>query len=263
MPPSIILLGVGHVFAIRDRVKEEIFRARPAVVCLELDELRWNAITFDREMALRRGRKARGRMGWPSLERGELILRLLSWKQGSLAKAFGTQVADEMMAAKEAAEAVGARWRLIDQDTRVLRKRWMGLMTRRERAWLFFNVFLALFASRKKVEAELKEYFDDEDAFYRELAAAFPRTKVALIDERNDFMARGIERAGAGVPLVMAVVGAGHIPGIREALVRGGKLPEAIQVINLKELRAPASQSGAGGQAKAPTLPPDPPVLRP
>ena len=194
MQLTIILLGVGHVFQIRDRVKEEIFRARPSVVCLELDELRWNAILFDRQMAQRRGQKVRRRWGWPSLERGELILRLLSWKQGSLAKAFGTSVADEMMAAKEAAEAVGARWRLIDQDTRVLRKRWMGLMTRRERAWLFFNVFLALFASRKKVEAELKEYFEDEDAFYRELAAAFPRTKTALSDyqRKNDLPVTGM-----------------------------------------------------------------------
>lgn len=251
MRPTVILLGVGHVFAIRDRVKDEIYRARPSVVCLELDELRWNAIMFDRQMALKKGHKVRARWGWPSFQRGELILRFIAWKQGSLAKAFGTSQADEMVAAKEAADAVGAQCRLIDLDTRVLQKRWMGLITRRERAKLFLSAFLSLFATKKKVEAIVKEYLEDDDKMFRELAEAFPRTKTALIDERNDYMARGIERAGAAGPLVLAVIGAGHIPGIRDALVRGGTPLEAIHIINLKELREPSKD----GPVPAPTAP--------
>jgi pheromone shutdown protein TraB len=102
-----------------------------------------------------------------------------------------------------------------------------------------------VFASRKRVEKELKEFFEDEDAFVRELAAAFPQTKTALIDERNAYMARGIEAVSALGPVVVAVVGAGHVSGIRDELVRSGKDPASIRIVNLKSLQGPAEAPGA------------------
>lgn len=243
MPPSIILIGVGHVFAIRDRVKEEILRARPSVVCLELDRMRWDELLRERERRLRKEKGERGHFDWRTIGRGGIIFGLIAWKQGSLAKSFGSTVGDEMLAAKEAADEVGAQTRLIDMDTGVFVRRWMGKLSRRERAKLFLSAIGAIFASRKRVEKELKEFFEDEDSFVQELARAFPQTKTALIDERNIYMARGIEGAVGAGPVVVAVVGAGHIAGIREELLRGGRSPDAIRVVNLQALQAPASNA--------------------
>ena len=253
MSASIILIGVGHVFAIRDRVKEEILRARPSVVCLELDQMRWDELLRERERRRLKEKGERVRFDWRTIGRGGIIFALIAWKQGSLAKSFGSTVGDEMLAAKEAADEVGARTRLIDMDTAVFVRRWMGRLSRRERAKLFLSAIGAVFASRKRVEKELQEFFADEDAFVQELARAFPHTKTALIDERNVYMARGIEGAVTAGPVVVAVVGAGHIAGIREELLRGGRNPEAIRVVNLQALQAPSSGPAGGSTSPPPS----------
>src|SRR2546426_864731 len=91
-----------------------------------------------------------------------------------------------------------------------------------------------------RVEKELQEYYANEDAFVQDLARHFPATKTALIDERNAFMAAGIVRAKRAGPVVVAVVGEGHVSGIREELIRLGERPEEIQTVSLQELQGPA-----------------------
>ena len=238
----IILIGVGHVFAIRDRLKEEIIRARPSVVCLELDNLRWQMLVEARDRRARGQKELRPSFDWRGIGRGGLIFAAIAWTQARLAMSFGSQVGDEMLAAKEAADQLGVKTLLIDMDTRDFTRHWMSKLTRRERARLFLSAFAGIFASRKRVEKELKEYFEDEDAFVRELAAAFPQTKTALIDDRNAYMARGIVRAREVGPVVVAVVGAGHLAGIKDELLRRGAPPEEIRLITLQELRQPAKE---------------------
>jgi pheromone shutdown protein TraB len=254
----IILIGVAHVFSIRDRLKEEILRVRPSVVCLELDALRYQFLVEERRRKLSKERGGRAGFDWRTIGRGGLIIALLAWKQGSLAKQYGSTAGDEMFAAMEAAQQLGAPTRLIDMDTRQLMRNWMGKLSRRERAKLFLSAVASIFASRKKVEKEIEEYFDDEDAFARDLAAEFPHTKTALIDDRNAYMARKIEAAKEVGPVVVAVVGAGHVTGIRDELLKGGEPAEQIRVIGLHELQLPS-----GGPVDAPgnaeftlTLPP-------
>jgi pheromone shutdown protein TraB len=238
----IILIGVGHVFAIRDRLKEEIRRARPAIVCLELDAIRWQMLNEEKARRARGEKAARASLDWRTVGRGGLIFAAIARTQARLAKTFGSVVGDEMLAAKEAADELGAQTRLIDMDTREFTRHWMSKLSRRERTRLFLSAFAGIFASRKRVEKELKEYFDDEDAFVRELAAAFPQTKSALIDDRNAHMAKGIRVARQAAPVVVAVVGAGHLAGIREELLKGGAPPEDIRLVTLQELREPSRE---------------------
>ena len=40
----ITLVGIGHVFSIKDAVKYLVFTRRPDAVCLELDRLRFDAL---------------------------------------------------------------------------------------------------------------------------------------------------------------------------------------------------------------------------
>ena len=251
VPRVIILIGVGHVFAIRDRLKEEIRRARPSIVCLELDAIRWQMLNDERDRRARGEKSERAPFDWRAVGHGGLIFAAIAWTQARLAKTFGSVVGDEMLAAKEAADEVGAQMRLIDMDTRQFTRHWMSKLTRRERARLFLSAFAGIFASRKRVEKELKEYFDDEDAFVRELAAAFPQTKSALIDDRNAHMARGIAVASQAAPVVVAVVGAGHLAGIREELLKGGAAARDIRLVTLQELRAPAKGEGPGAPSNA------------
>ena len=49
-----------------------------------------------------------------------------------------------------------------------------------------------------------------------ELSRALPEVKTPLIDERDMFLMSSIEEAGKGAKDVVAVVGAAHVPGMRQ-----------------------------------------------
>jgi pheromone shutdown protein TraB len=250
----ITIIGVGHVFAIRDRLKEEIHRAKPQVVCVELDPMRLEALLAERRMR-EAGASTRRGIDLRMIGRGGLIFAFIAWTQSRLAKTYGSTVGDEMIAALEAARETGARAEFIDMESATFFRNWMSRLTRRERLKLFLSVFTGIFASRKRVEKELQQFYQDEDAFIRELAIEFPQTKRALIDERNEHMARGILIAQRAAQSVVAVVGEGHVAGIREELVRGGGDPQAIHVITLRELQGTA---GAPAPETAPRASPSP-----
>ncbi len=236
----IILIGVGHIFRIRDRLKEEIHRARPGVVCIELDRPRLNALLEQRRRE-REGLPKERRFEWRSIGRGGLVFAFLVIMQERLAGAYGSRAGDEMIAALEAANEVGARAELIDVDSTQFFARWMKGLSMGERMRLLLSVVGGAFASRKRVERELDQFYADEDAFVRELGEKFPETKRALIDERNEHMARGIREAQGRAPVVVAVVGEGHLAGIRQELLKGGQAPGELRTVSLKELQAPAA----------------------
>src|SRR4030066_299272 len=131
----ITLIGVGHVFAISENVKDIIRSNRPEVVCLELDAARYNALVQkDHSRAV------------------PLQYRLLAYFQKRMADKFGTEVGDEMMAAAGAAQEVGARVALIDLDaSRVFSQLWKR-MSMKERINLLWGAFAGLFVSKKVVE---------------------------------------------------------------------------------------------------------------
>src|SRR5437899_2646850 len=95
----IILIGVGHVFAIRDRLKQEIHRAQPSVVCIELDQLRLHMLLDERDRRARGEGPGRVMLDWRMIGRGGLIFAAIAWTQSRLARSFGSTVGDEMLAA--------------------------------------------------------------------------------------------------------------------------------------------------------------------
>lgn len=50
-----------------------------------------------------------------------------------------------------------------------------------------------------------------------ELADSFPTIKRTLVTERDEYMAHVLKRLSGSATKVVAVVGAGHMPGIRKA----------------------------------------------
>lgn len=260
----IILIGVGHVFALRDRLQETIRRERPSVVCVELDRMRLEALLDEQRRRTAGTASAAQKFDWRTIGRGGLIFAFIARTQRRLAVSFGSTVGDEMLAALEAAREVGARTELIDMDSAVFFRNWMRRMSRRERMKLFLSAFSGVFASRKRVEKELAEYHSNEDAFIEDLARHFPTTKTALIDERNAYMARGIVRAGETGPIVLAVVGEGHLSGIKDELLKSGLAPGEIRVMSLQELQGQAPTPPSGSNAEfslsfgASTRPPPP-----
>src|SRR2546429_8746376 len=107
----ITLLGVGHVFDIGRSIRSEILARRPKVVALELDPVRYHAL-----------------MSRTPRARGISPLALLAQFQIRIARQYGVEVGDEMIAAAQAAQEIGSEIALIDQDSRaILRRGWEGM----------------------------------------------------------------------------------------------------------------------------------------
>ncbi len=217
----ITLIGVGHVFKIADQVKGVILGEMPGAVCVELDPSRYYALTH------------------PEVQRqGPLTYRMLSLFQRRLAKNFGSELGSEMLAAVEAAQLLGAETLMIDIDAQSMFDRMWREMPIKERLKLFLSAITGMFASRRSVETELESFSANEDAYLKQFGEQFPTLKRVLIDDRNQLMSARILEAEARYGNVVAVIGEGHIDGIRKLL--GDR---TVQLVRLKEL-----QNGEAGK---------------
>lgn len=226
----ITLVGVGHVFDLRRQIHEVIAQRRPRVVGLELDRVRWAALQT-------RGVRGGAPLGY----------RLLSSFQERVAAKYGGRVGEEMVAAADAAKDVGAEVALIDKDSaQVFQEMWGG-MPFEERVKLLVSTVAGLFVTKGRVESEIRKFEEDSAGYLKEVGDQFPHIKRVLLDERNEHMARALREIHEARGPVVAVVGDGHVEGLRAALA---DLP--VEVIRLRELRRgivpgpPADAPGAG-----------------
>ncbi len=213
----ITLLGVGHVFDLSASIRAAIHAHAPKVVALELDPARFTYL-MNRTPRARR----------PS------VLGLIAEFQARIAEQYGVQVGDEMVAAAKAAREIGCPVALIDQDSRITLSRAWQTMPFAERVRLVVFALSGLFVRRKRVEAELDRFYQDERGYLEQFAKELPTLKTVLIDERDAHMAQALRELHASKGEVVAVVGDGHIEGLAR-LLEG--LP--VQIVRLRELQRP------------------------
>jgi len=222
--PRIVLIGVAHVFDIRDKVRQIILRKAPKVVALELDHDRFEGL-------MRRDERP-----------GDtpFLYQLLARFQKDLAEQFGSEVGSEMIAAADAAREVGARLALIDMDAAGLFHTLRRSMSLREKAMLLVSVFLAFFTRKSTVEKEMKRYTEDETKFLGEIQRSYPTVMRVLIDDRNRYMAQRLREISNQSDPIVAVVGDGHVSGMRELLSGFCDL----EVFRLEDLRREDGHAG-------------------
>jgi len=220
----ITIIGVGHVFDIGGQVRQVILDRRPAVVGVELDKARYWALTN------KTGREDTGAM-----------YRLLSLFQRRIAHQYGVEVGDEMLAATSTASEIGADVAFLDMDSSMVLNRLWVSMTFEERVKLFVSTLASLFVGKKQVEKELQRFDQNSQSYIEEFAEQFPSVKRILIDDRDKFIADGVRTLASRYDRVVAVVGDGHVDGIKKQLA-----DVAPEVIRLKELRnAPPSSNAS------------------
>ena len=212
---TVLLVGTAHISeeSVRD-VREAIATQQPDCVCVELDAGRYATIRQQRNWKeLDIGRVLRKRQGFLLLT--NIVLHSF---QRRLGLDLGVQPGAEMAAAIAAAEADEIPFVLCDREIQVtLRRAW-----RRSRLWGRLKLLAALLAgafSNEELEPGQIEALKEKGALQNmleELAEYLPQVKEVLIDERDRYLAARIFAAG-GVRTV-AVVGAGHVPGIERWL---------------------------------------------
>jgi len=214
---EIILIGTAHISkASVEEVKALIEAEKPDTVCIELCQARYQAMTDanrwkNTDIAnIIRERKA------PLL----LANLIMSSYQKKLAKKFGIQPGQEMKQAIASAEEVGAEICLADRDLQVTMLR----LWRSTNFWgklkLFFQFMLGIFMDEELTEEEMEKMKSKDmlSAALDELSTAFPQIKSIVIDERDQYLAQKIKNAPG--EKIVAVLGAGHIPGLMEEIYR-------------------------------------------
>ena len=208
---QIILIGTAHVSRkSAEEVSRVIEEERPDTVCVELCQSRYQSLTQKKRWEDTDLIKA------IKEKKAFLLLSnlMLSYFQRRIGKKLGIRPGEEMMKAIEGAEAIGAHIHLADRDIRTTLSRVWRLMG----LWTKIKLSAQLVTSAGELDSLSEEDIekikraDVLETLLSEIGEALPEMRTVLIDERDQYLAHRI-RTAPGQKIV-AVVGAGHIPGI-------------------------------------------------
>ncbi len=209
---DIHLVGTAHVSRESvDLVNQVLNENKPDTVCVELCKSRYESLTQKKT--------------WQEAnifkvikdKKAFLLLSnlILAYFQKKIGHKLGIKPGEEMIRAIEAAERMGAEVHLADRDIRItLARTWrlMGL-------WTKIKLFAQIITSAGGLESITEEQIEEMkkrdvlETLLSEIGEELPEVKHILIDERDQYLTQKI-RTAPGKKIV-AVVGAGHVPGIK------------------------------------------------
>ena len=227
---TVLLVGTAHVSEESARlVSEVIAEEAPDTVCIELCASRYQAI--------------RQKDQWQNMDIVKVIREkksfllltnlLLASFQKRIARNLNINPGQEMIQAIESAEAVGAEIRMVDRDIRTTLARTWRTMRLRDKFKLIIQLVFS-FGQMDEISREDVEKMKQEDVLETLLAdvgRSLPVVRQILIDERDRYLAHKIKSSPG--ERIVAVVGAGHVPGIKRYW------NEEIEIAPLEQLPPP------------------------
>ena len=214
---EIILIGTAHVS--RDSaelVEKVISEERPDVVCVELCKARFDAI-MQKDKWHETDIVKVVREKQTSLLLFQLIM--LSF-QKKIAQQFNITPGEEMIRAISKAKEIGAEIVLADREIRVTLLRAWRKMSFRSKVKVIPEMIFSLFSTHEITEEEIEQLkkHDVLEIALQTVGEKLPDLKSTLIDERDQYLAHTISHAPGRK--IVAVVGAGHVPGVINNLGR-------------------------------------------
>jgi len=220
---TITIVGTAHVSAqsVQD-VQDTIAAVQPDTVAIELCEPRYqgmvkkNAWKNTNIFQVIRQKKAMFLLA-------QLVMQSFYRRLG---KQLEVEPGAEMLAGIRCAEESGARLELIDRRIDITLKRVWRHLGMWHRLKLFGVMVEALFASEDIDEKDIEslKQHDQLEGMMGEMGKAFPEIKKRLIDERDVYLAQKLRQAPGG--RIVAVVGAGHVPGMLQSIQKTEPLEE-------------------------------------
>lgn len=212
-----ILIGTAHVSKhSAEQVKEVIEAEKPDTVCIELDEQRYQTIT--------EGNKWKDTDIFKIIKEKKstllLINLIISSFQKRIAKQFGINAGQEMLQGIESAKATGADLVLADRNIQTTFSRIWHSISFWEKIKLITEIIFSIFNNESITEEELEKLKSQDmlNSMLNDLTASFPKLKRPLVDERDQYLAQKIKEAPGNK--VVAVLGAAHIPGVKEEIYK-------------------------------------------
>ena len=226
---TIRLIGTAHVSKeSADFVEKTILEEKPDTVCVELCNTRLDSIK-DKDK-------------WRNMdiikiikEKKALLLfinLILASFQKRIAKKFDIQPGQEMVNAVNSAEKIDALIVPADRDIQITLSRvWRG-MGFFKKLKLVFQLLFSLGASDDITEEEIEKMKQEDmlKSILTDVKKSHPEIESTLIDERDMYLAEKIKTAPG--ENIVAVVGAGHVPGIKNYIAENtGKSIEELIVV--------------------------------
>ncbi|MCC6607253.1 MAG: TraB/GumN family protein [Anaerolineae bacterium] len=211
-----ILIGTAHISQeSTDLVRAVIEQERPDVVCVELDDQRYKTLS--------------DKTKWENLDLKQIIRQqqlmtllinlLLASYQRRLGQKLGVAPGTELLEATRVAQELGIPLALVDRDVRITLRRAWNSMSFWEKMKLLSSGFVGAVEGEEISEEMLSEIRQSDvlTELMNELGEFMPVLKGVLIDERDTYIAQKTRDAVGDK--VVAVVGAGHLSGIKRALL--------------------------------------------
>ena len=212
---EITLVGTAHIS--RDSIElvaQTIDLEKPDTVCVELCKPRYDAIRQQSKWQdtdiLKVIREKRS---------GALLSQLImASMQKKIAQKFNITPGAEMLRAIDRAEANGAELILADREIRITLLRAWRMMGFFNKMKFIPDIILSFFSDEEITEEEIEKLKQQDVLEYtlKTIGEKLPRLKEILIDERDLYLAHTISHAPGA--RIVAVVGAGHVPGITRHL---------------------------------------------
>ena len=220
------IIGTAHVSSNSvEEVKDAIYEQQPDVVAIELD----------------RGRYTRLKEEMAGIERDDTIsvsqiikdnkvglfftTTLLSYFQSKVGEDVDVKPGAEMVGAIEAAEDLGIPIALIDRDISVTLQRALNKMGFKEKAKFLYGLLASVLGFGDEDDVDIEELKNPEnlDDLMEMFKDEAPSVYETLVHERDAYLAGSILK----IPQdrVIAVVGAGHQPGINRYLDNPKTIP--------------------------------------
>jgi pheromone shutdown-related protein TraB len=241
-----ILVGTAHISKESiEQVVSAIQDNAPACVAIELDEQRFNSL--------------KNSESWKSLDlvqvfkKGQGFVLMANLALASFQKRMGLDVGvkpgEEMRAAITRAEELGIRTALVDRPIQVTLKRAWAKNSLWGKSKLLASLITSAFTKEEITSEQIENLknSNEMDAMMDELASYLPAVKTVLIDERDQFLAARIWEAAEKSSPVLAVLGAGHLPGVARHLEKLGAGEESSDTAAIEQAPPPGIASRAVG----------------
>ena len=225
------IIGTAHVSEESvNEVKDAIYEQHPDIVAIELDRARYTklkkqmmGIEEDETISVTK-----------IIKENKVVLffttTLLSYFQSKIGADVDVAPGSEMIGAIEASEDLGIPIALIDRDINITLQRALNKMGFIEKSKFVFSLIASVFGFGDEEEIDIEELknpenLDDLMDMFKDEA---PSVHEVLVKERDAYLAGSIMKLPQDH--VIAVVGAGHKPGIERHLDNPELLP------NLRDL---------------------------
>ena len=208
---EITLIGTAHISQeSADLVSQVIEEMKPDTVCVELCQSRYDSLTQKKK--------------WENTDLLKVIKEkkaflllsnlLLASFQKKIGQKLGIRPGEEILQAIRSAEAVGAVVHLADRDIRITLSRTWRLMGFWKKMKLLTEVLSSVWEVDEITQEQIEEMKKKDvlDALLSEIEDVLPEVRRILIDERDQYLSTKIRHAPGN--RIVAVVGAGHVPGI-------------------------------------------------